>query len=110
MEARRPIAVIGERELVMGMRLIGLNDTFVGTGTEGAKELQRLAESAKYSMILASQELMTYIPATTRATLERTIDPLVVFLPTPGEEEEIESLDALAKRVLGISIANVKAP
>ena len=31
--------------------------------------------------------------------------PLVVFVPPPSGEYEIESLSALAKRVLGVSLA-----
>ena len=106
---RKPVAVIGERELAIGMRLIGFQDTFVSTGTSGARELAHLAESGKYSMILASQEIRRHLSGQARAALERTLEPLVVFLPTPGSEEEGESVNALAKRVLGISIDNLSS-
>ena len=88
----------------MGMRLIGFQETFIHTGIEGARELTKMVESGKYSMILASQELRRHLSTQSKAALERTLEPLVVFLPTPGSEEEGESVNALAKRVLGISI------
>lgn len=108
-DTRKPIAVIGERELVIGFRLIGLRDTFVGLGTVGAKQLVGLVEGGQYSIILASESLRSALPVSVRASLEKTLDPLVVFLPTPGAEEEGESVSALAKRVLGISIENLSA-
>lgn len=108
-DGKKPIAVVGERELVIGFRLIGLRDTFLATGGQGAKQLTSLAESGKYSMILASESLKPSLSAASRSTYERILDPLVVFLPTPGAVEEGESVSALAKRVLGISIENLSA-
>lgn len=109
-DERKPVAVIGERELAMGMRLIGFEETFISTGVQGARDLGKLVESGKYSMILASQELRRHLSTQSRTTLERTLEPLVVFLPTPGSEEEGgESVNALAKRVLGISIDNLSS-
>lgn len=109
-EGRKPIAVIGERELVIGLRLIGLRDTFIGSSEAGANELVSLVKSGKYSLILASEELRPFLSAQARTAFERTLDPLVVFLPTPGTGEEEESVSALAKRVLGISVENLRMP
>lgn len=108
-DGKKPIAVVGERELVIGFRLIGLRDTFVASGAQGAKQLTTLAESGKYSMVLASETLRASLSAQSRSIFERILDPLVVFLPTPGAQEEGESVSALAKRVLGISIENLSA-
>lgn len=107
-EGRKPIAVIGERELVIGLRLIGLRDTFISSGKAGAAELVKLARSGKFSLVLASEGLRPFLSPQTRASFERTLDPLVVFLPTPGTVEEGESVSALAKRVLGVSVENLQ--
>jgi len=105
---RKPIAVIGEREMVIGLRLIGLRDTFIASQKEGASELIKLVRSGKFSLILASEGLRPYLSSQVRASFERTLDPLVVFLPTPGTVEEGESVSALAKRVLGVSVESLQ--
>lgn len=106
-EVKKPVAVIGARELAMGMRLIGIRDTFIGVDTDGAKELLKLVDGGRFSMILADQQLRKHLSEHSKTMLEKTLEPLVVFLPTPGSEEEGESVDALAKRVLGVSIDNL---
>ncbi len=109
-EPAKPVAVIGERELVIGFRLIGVKDTFPTNEQNAVKEFQRVFDGGSYSLILASRKIQTLLPETLRHAVENSIDPLVVFLPTPGAGEEPESVATLAKRVLGVSLETLVAP
>lgn len=103
-ESTGRIAVIGERELVIGYRLIGIEDTFVVEGEEASKTIQDLYSSGKFSLIIASDAVRNSIPALFRKKIEASIEPLVLFMPALEGNIQEESIAALAKRVLGISI------
>jgi vacuolar-type H+-ATPase subunit F/Vma7 len=45
------------------------------------------------------------LPISQRNHADASLAPLVVFVPTPGGESEVESINALAKRVLGVTLA-----
>lgn len=102
--------VIGERELVMGFRLIGIDATVLVDDKNAAKEFQRVFESGEHSLVLASRKIQNLLPESLRRAAEHSIDPLVVFLPTPGAGEEPESIGALTKRVLGVSLESLASP
>ena len=98
------IAVVGERELVIGYRLLGIDDTFVVSGEEASKTIQELFASGKFSLIIASDSVRNSIPPVFRKKIESSIEPLVIFMPAMEGNIQEESIAALAKRVLGISI------
>jgi V/A-type H+/Na+-transporting ATPase subunit F len=98
------IAVAGERELVIGYRLLGIEDTFVVSGEEASKTIQDLYRSGKFSLIIASDSVRNVLPAIFRKKIEASIEPLVLFMPAMQGNIQEESIAALAKRVLGISI------
>ncbi|MCL4322944.1 MAG: V-type ATP synthase subunit F [Candidatus Thermoplasmatota archaeon] len=97
------IAVIGERSISMGFRLIGIEDTFEAEGKEAIEKLQLIEKSEKYSVIFVSESLKSEMDTRMLNYYESTIKPLVMFIPLPGVESE-ESLEAMAKRILGIDI------
>lgn len=99
------IAVVGERELVIGYRLLGIDDTFIVSGEEASKTIQELFVSGKFSLIIASDSVRNSIPTVFRKKIESSIEPLVIFMPTMEGNIQEESIAALAKRVLGISIS-----
>lgn len=104
-ESKGRIAIIGERELVIGYRLLGVDDTFIVTGgDESFKTMENLFFSHKYSMIIASQFIRDYIPSIFRKKIEASIEPLVLFMPLLKGNIEEESISSLARRVLGINI------
>jgi len=109
-ETPKPTAVIGERELVLGFRLIGLGNTFLVDPSTTVRTFEEAFDSGRYGLILASQRLQAALPEKVRRRAESSLSPLVVFLPTPGAGEEPESLAALAKRVLGISLEGSLSP
>ncbi|MGI0086842.1 MAG: V-type ATP synthase subunit F [Nitrosotalea sp.] len=98
------IAVVGERELVIGYRLLGMEDTFVVSDEEASKTIQDLYYSGKFSLIIASDAVRNTLPAIFKKKIEASIEPLVLFMPAMEGNIQEESIAALAKRVLGISI------
>lgn len=104
-ETSGKIAVIGERELVIGYRLLGIDDTFiVSEKTDASRKMEEILSSHKYNMIIASQFVNESLSQVTRSKVESSIEPLVIFMPSLSGNLQEESLAALAKRVLGISI------
>ena len=103
-ESSGRIAVVGERELVIGYRLLGIDDTFMVSGEEASKTIQDLYSSGKFSLIIASDAVRNTIPAVFRKKIESSIEPLVLFMPAMEGNIQEESIAVLAKRVLGISI------
>ncbi len=104
-ESKGKIAVIGDRELVLGYRLLGIEDTFLVTEkNEASKKMEQLLSSHDYNLVVASHLVLDALSPITKAKVESSIDPLVIFMPSLTGNMQEESLAALAKRVLGISI------
>lgn len=97
------IAIVGERALVLGFRLIGIENSFMAEGKKGAEKLIELYKSKKYSLIMASENIKNEMDKKVLESVETSTNPLVVFIPLPGGKEE-ESVSELAKRVLGVDI------
>ncbi len=100
------LAVVGDRELVIGYRLIGIDDTFIVDAEEASKKIQELYSSGEFGLIIASDSVRSKIPSKFLSEIEGSIEPLILFLPSLKEttEEDKESIAALAKRVLGVNI------
>ena len=96
--------VLGERELAIGFRLIGLGDVVEVTPESAQREYQRLANDPSTSLLIASQSVRQSLTDSQRRQAENSLKPLVVFVPAPTGEYEVESISALAKRILGVSL------
>ena len=99
------IAVVGERELVLGYRLLGVEDAFITGREDSQKVLLDLFNSNNYGLIVAGNDVRKALSSAARDKLESSIIPLVVFMPpldsaAPAEE----SLSKLARRVLGVDL------
>ena len=103
-ETSGKIAVVGDRELVIGYRLNGIDDTFVVDEDDASKKMQELYSSNEFGLIIASESIRAKLPAKFLSQIESSIEPLVLFMPAQKESVHEESISALAKRVLGISI------
>ena len=97
------IAVIGEISISMGFRLIGIEDTFEAEGKEALEKLQSIEKSGNYSVIFVSESLKSVMDTRLLNYYESTLKPLVMFIPLPGVDRE-ESLETMAKRILGVDI------
>ena len=106
LESKDLIAVIGERELVIGYRLLGISDTFLASkdNNDAFKTMEMLFNSQKFAMIIASHFIRDSLPQLFRLRVESSIRPLVLFMPSLTGNMHEESLSSLAKRVLGINI------
>jgi V/A-type H+-transporting ATPase subunit F len=105
-DAAGRLAILGDRELVIGYRLIGIDDTFIVDEDEASKKIQELYSSGEFGLIIVSDSVRSKIPSQFLSEIEESIEPLVLFLPSLKETtgEDKESIAALAKRVLGINI------
>jgi V/A-type H+-transporting ATPase subunit F len=98
------IAVVGEKELVLGYRLLGVEDALPVSRAEAQKAVMEFFNSGKYNLIIVGNEARKGLSAATMERLESSIVPLVVFMPSTDAEVAEESLSKLAKRVLGVDI------
>lgn len=99
-----PTVVLGERELAIGFRLIGLKDVIEVTPENAVREFERVMAEGRYSLVIASQSIRALLTEAQRAGADASLHPLAVFVPTPTGEYEVESINALAKRVLGVTL------
>jgi V/A-type H+/Na+-transporting ATPase subunit F len=97
--------VVGERELAIGFRLIGMTDVLEVVPETAAAEFERAISDERFNLVVASQSVRARLSEAQRARADASLRPLVVFVPAPTGEYEVESLNALAKRVLGITLA-----
>jgi V/A-type H+-transporting ATPase subunit F len=101
----RRTVVLGERELAIGFRLIGLTDVVEVTPDNSVTEFERAVSSGDFNLVIASQSIRARLSEQARTHADASIRPLVVFVPTPTGDFEVESINQLAKRVLGVSLA-----
>jgi V/A-type H+/Na+-transporting ATPase subunit F len=97
--------VLGERELAIGFRLIGLTDVREVTPETSVAEFERAMSSGEFNLVIASQSIRARLSDQARLHADASIRPLVVFVPTPAGDYEVESINTLAKRVLGVTLA-----
>ena len=98
------IAVVGERELVLGYRLLGVQDAFQAGKEDAQKVVMDLFNSNEYALIIIGSQARTGLSVSLREKLEASITPLVVFMPSLETESSEESLSLLARRVLGVDL------
>jgi vacuolar-type H+-ATPase subunit F/Vma7 len=97
--------ILGERELAIGFRLVGMGNVVEVTPENASQEFERVVASGRYSLVIASQTVKRHLTEAQRTLAESSLHPLVVFVPSPSGEFEVESIDALAKRVLGVTLS-----
>lgn len=97
------IAVIGERETALGFKLAGIRDTFIASGNDAVSLLKELMGKKEYGLVIASNAIMDYMDTQTLRIAETSLKPIIVFIPV-AEERKKESIEELAKRVLGVNI------
>ncbi|HTW76707.1 MAG TPA: V-type ATP synthase subunit F [Thermoplasmata archaeon] len=97
--------VLGERELAIGFRLIGLKDVVEVTPEDAVEQFLKVMGDPTFNLVIASQSIRGRLSESQRAHADASLTPLVVFVPTPTGDFEVESINALAKRVLGVTLA-----
>ena len=56
-ESSGRLAVVGDRELVIGYRLIGIDDTFISSDEDAGNKIQELYSSGEFGLIIASDSV-----------------------------------------------------
>lgn len=102
------IAVIGEREIALGFKLVGVSDVFMETGDAATNRFTEMLASKEYGLVIVSESIRKALGKAVLKVAETTLRPLVIFIPAPGAGEGEESVEALAKRILGVNIQTVK--
>lgn len=97
------IAFIGERELAIGFRLVGVEDSFIVEKEDFPSKLEEIYRSGKFGLILASNTFVAELDKRFLNTMHASVSPLVVFVPVSEAEEE-EGISDLARRILGIKM------
>ena len=98
------IAVVGERELVLGYRLLGVQDAFLAWKDDAQKIVMDLFNSNEYALIIIGNQARSGLSPSVKERLESSITPLVVFTPSLNSKTDEESLSILARRVLGVDL------
>ena len=102
------IAVIGERELALGFKLIGIQDVFISSGHDALSKFTELLNAKQYNLIMLSESLRNEMDGNLLRLASTSLKPIVIFIPVPGASEKAESVESLAKRILGVDIASLK--
>ena len=102
------IAVVGERELVLGFKLIGIHDVFIASGHEAIGKFSELLNTKQYNLIMLSESLRGQMDGNLLRLASTSLKPIVIFIPMPGAGASQESVEKLAKRILGVDIASLK--
>lgn len=99
------IAVVGDRELVLGYRLLGVEDAVIVTKEDAQKVIMDLFNSNNHALIVAGNAVRKALSPSAREKLESSVIPLVVFMPPiDSAASQEESLALLARRVLGVDL------
>ncbi|MEM0148154.1 MAG: V-type ATP synthase subunit F [Candidatus Micrarchaeaceae archaeon] len=102
------LAVVGEREVVLGFKLIGIQDVFIEEGSNAVKKIEELAASGRYGLILVSESIRKVAGSSKSKQFESSLKPLIVFIPLLEMKNKRETMEQLAKRILGIDIEKLK--
>ncbi len=102
------IAVIGERELVLGFKLIGIHDVYISSGKDAITKFAELLNGKQYNLIMLSESLRGEMDSNLLRLASTSLKPIVIFIPVPGSGARQESVESLAKRILGVDIASLK--
>ncbi len=100
----KDVAVIGNRETVLGFKLLGIDNVFITGEKEAADKLKELLSQKKHDLVIVSEDVRDALDNKTVYDAESSLKPIVLFMPSMNEEREEESLEKFSKRVLGVDI------
>ncbi len=104
----KKIVFIGDRRDSLGLKLAGIDNSMDLTGKEALNEVIKLIKSKEYNLIIAEEGIKEYADQNELSIINLSVDPLVLLIPSQEVEESKESLESLAKRVLGVDITKLK--
>lgn len=98
------VHVIGDKDTVLGLSLVGATGVVVGNDTQASAALEEALANESIDLLLLTREAMMGIQS--RVTRLRMVGTHPVILEIPGKagKEPEESLETLIRRAIGISI------
>ena len=99
------IAVLGDRDSVLGFKALGLDVFFVENPEEARRELHRLARES-YAIIYITEQLAADIPEDI-ARYKTTVTPAVILIPgkTGSLGLGAKALQSAVERAVGADIS-----
>ena len=104
----KKIVFVGDRQDALGLKLAGIDNSMDLTGKEALNEVIKLIKSKEYNLIIAEESIKEYADHNELSAINLSVDPLVLLIPSQEAEESKESLESLAKKVLGVDITKLK--
>lgn len=102
---RGKVAVIGDKNFVLGFNMAGIQDVFETKDREAQKKLEELFSKQEYAIIFIPESLFDNLDFRLRKKILSSAYPLVVPLPEYGKEsKEGTNLKLLIKRALGFDL------
>ncbi len=98
------IAVIGERALALGFKIIGIKDVFIVNQNNMSDTLISIINKHEHDLIMVEDTARQNLAPSQLRMLETITQPIVIFIPTQTMLSREESVRDLAKRVLGFDI------
>ena len=102
------IVFVGDRRDSLGLKLVGIDNSMTLAGKDALKEVIKLIKSKEYNLIIAEESIKDFADQDEINAINLSVDPLVLLIPSNEVEENRESLESLAKRVLGVDISKPK--
>ncbi|MCD6325347.1 V-type ATP synthase subunit F [Candidatus Bathyarchaeota archaeon] len=97
--------VIGDKDLVLGFRLVGIKGIAVSDGKESLEVLRRVINEGDAKIIFISEDLSVQIQDELDAIRSRDDGPLIVeILGKTGMKGELPTVQKLIKKILRIRV------
>ena len=97
--------VIGDKDLVLGFRLVGIKGIIVSNRDESLEALRRIIKEEDAKIIFISEELSVQIQDELDAIRSRNDGPLIVeILGRAGMKGELPTVQKLVRNILKIRV------
>lgn len=102
MESKR-IVFVGSRVNALGFKLSGIEDSKISEGRDAVNQIIKLIDSKGCDLIISEESILKDATNSEISKINSSISPLIILIPSE-EINESETLESLAKRILGLDI------
>jgi vacuolar-type H+-ATPase subunit F/Vma7 len=98
--------VLGDESLTLGFRLAGVSEWYSLEGDQAGDKLRELLKRDDVGIIIAGSSVRKSMDWRLQNAVEASSKPIVVFVPSKGEDEQESqmSLKELIRRSIGINL------
>lgn len=103
------IAVMGDSETVLGLKLAGITRCVsCEGGAEADAKIKGLLEDEGVGLVILSQSLLPHFSRKTRKAVGDSVKPVVITIPerTAKESAGVTKLSIMIKRAIGVDLMN----